>query len=103
MKQWQNMFPDITYEQFNLIEGVFWVLLGIIVFTVYFFCSREYRVLVIAASVVFITFGISDFFEVAYGSFFQPEMKWLIFWKIIDVIGLLSVIVWYLVLRTRAK
>jgi O-antigen/teichoic acid export membrane protein len=91
----------LTSEQFNFIEACFWIFLGLITLCFYFKVDKKFKYLSLFASLVLITFGLSDLAEVYFGSFLVPGMAWLYFWKIIDVIGLIVVLVWYLLLRSR--
>ena len=93
------MFENLTSETFNLIEGSFWIGLGIICLAAYLKIKGPYKPLSLFATFILITFGISDFIQVALGSFLQPGMSWLFVWKILDVIGLILVIIWYVCLR----
>jgi len=96
------MFESISSESFNLIEGFFWIFLGIACLIVsYFKVYRLYKNILLFSVFILITFGISDFFQVVYGSFLVPGMEWLFIWKIINVIGLCIIFVWYLILRNR--
>ena len=94
---------NISSEQFNLIEGCFWVALGALILFSYFRLAQSYRRLALFASFVLITFGVSDFMQVLYGSFFQAGMEWLLLWKVLDVAGLVVVFVWYIRLRLKSQ
>lgn len=93
---------NLSSEYFNLIEGGFWVILGFVCLAIYFKIKSSYKTLVLFSSFVLVTFGISDFFQVAYGSFLVSGMEWLFVWKIVDVIGLCIICLWYLILRIRS-
>lgn len=95
------MFENISTEYFNLIEGCFWVILGFACFIIYFKAKTKYKKLALFSAFVLITFGISDFFQVVYGSFLLPNMEWLFVWKIVDVIGLCAMFLFYLIIRIR--
>jgi hypothetical protein len=97
------MFPVISSEYFNWIEGSFWIVLSIVCFLFYFKVSRPYQSLTIFSLVILFTFGLSDYFEAVYGSFLVPGMKWLFIWKTIDVFGLCIIALWYLKLRFDGK
>lgn len=88
-------------DYFNLVEGAFWILLGIVSTVVYFKVCEEYKRIAIFAAFILLTFGVSDLFQVAYGSFFLPGMEWLLIWKVVDVVGLCVVPFWYFVLRLK--
>lgn len=91
----------MTTEYFNLIEGVFWLCLGIVSLFMYFKVEKKYQSLALFSVLIFCTFGVSDFFQAVYGSFLIQGMEWLFIWKIIDVIGLCAIPLWYLILRIR--
>lgn len=95
------MLENLSSEQFNFLEGCFWIILGLLPLFVSFVVNRSYKKLALFSSLILITFGISDFMQVHFGSFFQPGMEWLYFWKIIDVVGLVAAIIWYLFIRLR--
>jgi hypothetical protein len=93
------LLENLTSAQFNFLEGCFWVLLGLVSSWVCGRVSNEYKKLGYFSAFVLITFGISDFVQVLYGSFLQPHLWWLFAWKVISVIGLVAIVVWYLILR----
>ncbi len=97
------MLSVTSLENFNWIEGSFWFLLSLICIALFLKVNRSYRSLAMFAFVVLFTFGLSDFLEAVYGSFLVAGMEWLYIWKIIDVIGLCVVVVWYLKLRLEGK
>jgi Ca2+/Na+ antiporter len=95
------MFNSLSSEHFNLAEGTFWIILGAMCLVAYFKVNSKYKKIALFSTFVLVTFGISDYAQVAFGSFFQPGMEWLYLWKIIDVVGLFVIVTWYLILRTR--
>lgn len=95
------MFANFSPELFNLIEGSFWVTLGLICVVVYFKTIKPYKTLALFSVLILIPFGASDFFEAYYGSFLVSGMEWLFIWKIADVFGLCVIFIWYLFLRIR--
>ena len=95
------MFDNLSSEYFNFFEGVFWFLLGLVCITLFFKTSKPYKSLALFSALVLITFGISDFFQVIYGSFLVLGMEWLFVWKIVDVLGLVLIFLWYLKLRLK--
>ncbi len=97
------MFANLSSEYFNLIEGGFWIVLGFVCLIIYFKNKSIYKNISLFSSFILITFGISDFFQVAYGSFLVPGMEWLFIWKIIDVIGLFAILIWYIILKIRIQ
>lgn len=97
------MLALISADPFNSIEGCFWILLGVIPLLLYKRIPLQYKTFSISSSIVLITFGLSDFAQVIYGSFFQPGLEWLYFWKIVNVIGLIVLVIWYLYVRIAKK
>jgi len=87
---------------FNLLEGIWWVSLGLMVLTLRFFASPRYRPLTLVTTCLLVLFGISDFLQVAYGSFLVPGMEWLWYFKISNAVGLCVMIGWYLWLRAKS-
>jgi hypothetical protein len=92
----------MSYEVFNILEGLWWIACG-------FVCvllaqqSPLYNKCALSAGVLFILFGVSDFGEVLWGSFFEPGMEWLLVWKMVNVIGLLGVFGWYIAVRLSKR
>lgn len=87
-----------VHRVFNLVEGVLWVGIGIVLL----WRSRSpqgVRFPIIVAGVTFILFGISDFIEIRTGSWFEPP--WLLLWKVGCVVSLVSCLIWYLVDRRK--
>ncbi len=97
------MLLDISPEYFNWIEGSFWLFLSIICFLFCLKVSKPYRQLGIFSGLILFTFGISDYLEVAYGSFLVTGMEWLFIWKLLNVIGIFIIVCWYLKLRFVGK
>ncbi|MFM2339432.1 MAG: hypothetical protein RLZZ360_68 [Candidatus Parcubacteria bacterium] len=95
------MITTLSAAQFNFIEGWFWLLLGAVCLVLYRLIPTPYRTLTLYAAFILVTFGVSDFVEAYYGSFLVPGMEWLFIWKALDVIGLISIVLWYGVLRIR--
>lgn len=95
------MFDNLTSEQFNFIEGIFWIVLGFVCLIIYLRFKNLNKSFVLFSVFVLTTFGISDFLQVVYGSFLVPGMEWLFVWKIVDVIGLFGILFWYINLRIK--
>ncbi len=91
----------LSYVAFNQIEGVLWIFLGLVALVLYRVIPREYKKLSIFSAGVLIMFGLSDFAEVRFGSFFEPGMWWLFVWKILGVVGLATTAIWYLALGVK--
>ena len=85
----------ISYA-FNLCEGLLWILIG--VGFVVLLRKREHADLRLAASVLFVTFGVSDFVEMWSGGWYRPW--WLLAWKAADICGLVLL---YALFRKRRK
>ena len=93
------MLGLLSSFEFNLIEGVFWLVCGVMVFCYRWWLPLEYnRWGLFSAGNIFL-FGLSDFVQALYGGFLLPGMEWLLVWKILHVIGLVLSVVWYLKLR----
>lgn len=90
-----------SYAKFNLSEGLFWIVLGIFSIALFSFIPKKYHKLCLSAGIILITFGISDFVEIGAGGFLSGQW-WLLLWKIIDIVGLILVICWYLRLRLKS-
>lgn len=92
----------MNYATFNLVEGIFWIVLGLAILLVMRKFPIEFRRLSIFSIAVLILFGISDFVESQLGSFFEPGLLWLFAWKALCAIGLIVSVSWYLRIRLRA-
>ena len=91
---------DETHKFFNLVEGLIWVGVGIVLL----WNSRSFervRSPTVLAGVAFILFGVSDFIEIRTGSWFEPV--WLLIWNGACVVSLVSCLVWYLALRRKQE
>ena len=84
---------------FNLLEGIWWVSLGIVVLTLRFFVTSRYQTLALVTTCLLVLFGLSDFLQVVYESFLVPGMEWLWYLKLSNVISLCGMIGRYLWLR----
>ncbi|MFT7507501.1 MAG: hypothetical protein ACI92I_000656 [Acidimicrobiales bacterium] len=93
---------NVSFEQFNTIEGLFWILLSFIVFVGIRFVPAAYRLLAVTTGGVFFMFGMSDFVEIYTGGFIGVA-PWLLVWKIVCVTGLLFSLAWYIKLRLTRK
>ena len=87
-----------NFVQFNLIEGIFWIVLGLFLFVSYKFIPKVYIKLSLVAGVLLMIFGISDFVEIYMGGFLSGQWCLLI-WKILNIAGLIAVAVWYFKLK----
>lgn len=87
----------ISFELFNLFEGLYWISLGIISFILSYFAPRKYKKLSLFALLILTLFGISDFIEIKTGAFWTPW--WLLLINLVSVLGLIVIPVWYLKLR----
>lgn len=90
---------DDSYAAFNLIEGLFWIILGLVAFGVSSRIPHELRRFAHVQAANLGVFGVSDIVEALAGSFFEPGMEWLFAWKAINVILLVAAIPWYLWIR----
>lgn len=90
---------ELTYFWFNLIEGVFWIVLGLV--SAYMgrkYGTRALQRLSICTCVTLLLFGISDFVEI-YTDGFIGHDTWLFVWKGICVAMLIMEVLWYVRLR----
>ena len=63
----------------NYIEGVFWIVVGIVVLIAGYRANPAYRRISFLARVTFMIFGVSDFVEAQTGAWWRP--LWLLVWK----------------------
>jgi hypothetical protein len=82
----------------NLIEGIFWLLLGGLCVAM-FVAGKWPSRWVIPLAVLLILFGVSDLIERHTGAWWRPW--WLLLWKAVCVIGLLACAL--MLYRGRAK
>lgn len=95
---------DFSFTDFNLLEGMFWVICAIVSFlTRHRIGSLPYAFWHIL-SLDFFLFGISDFVEAYYPlSFLEHGGEWLFIWKLLCIIGFIGCFIWYLIIRIREK
>lgn len=91
----------MEFTTFNILEGLFWIMLGFISIAAYFRIDAEYQKLALAAAAVLIMFGISDFVEIFIEKSFLDSLLWLFIWKIAGVIGIIAIIIGYIKLRIK--
>lgn len=90
------------FTRFNLWEGTFWILLGLISYAVKMKAPKKYQALALFSTLVFTLFGISDYVEIRMGGFLYPLVWWLLAWKAVCVVGMLVIVIWYMRLRLRS-
>lgn len=95
------MLENVSLDYFNLTESGFWMVLSFVCLVIYYKATGIYKSLALFSSFVLLTFGVSDFLEATYGSFLVPDMEWSFIWKIVDVIGLCGIFLWYVILRIK--
>jgi hypothetical protein len=89
------------YTLFNLYEAIFWIILGAFCYVIGKYLSPKYKSISIFSSFIFILFGISDFIEIKTQGFLYPIIWWLLVWKVVGVIAIVFLIIWYLRLRLK--
>ena len=94
-----GFIQKILADQFNSLEGLFWLTLGILTAVASAYVPLRYKALALFSTVTLVAFGMSDFLQVLYGSFFEPGLEWLLVWKISNAMGLMVIFVWYIILR----
>jgi len=87
------------FTRFNLYEGSFWILLGIVSYILHKILPEKYKKTTIVAGTIFILFGISDNMEIKTSGFLYPIIWWLLAWKVACVVGIIFIVVWYFKLR----
>ena len=96
--------PKLTldnFAQFNLLEGIFWLVLSVTSFVLYRFLPDKFQKLSLTAGVILFLFGLSDLVEISTGGFL-PGPWWLLIWKMASAIGIIGIILWYLKLRIKS-
>ena len=87
------------FTKFNLLEGSFWVGLGVVTFVLLWVFKKRYRAIALTGGAALLLFGISDFIEIKKGSFLEPQLWWLRVWKVINIAVFIFVFTWYFKLR----
>lgn len=75
----------------NQVEGVFWLIVSA-VFLVSL-ARPPMRPAKAIAAAAFAAFGVSDFVEIRFGSWWQPG--WLLAWKVACVAVMVALLLWY--------
>lgn len=88
-----------AYTKFNLLEGLFWIIVGCVFFAASYRASPRFKSFLVFTAGALLLFGVSDFLEIQFGSFLEESMWWLLAWKIACVVGLIAALVWYIRLR----
>ena len=87
------------YTRFNLYESIFWIISGITCYLAGKYLPVKYRKISVIALYIFVLFGISDLVEIKTQGFLYPLVLWLLIWKVLGVISMLTIIIWYFRLR----
>ena len=85
---------------FNFYEALFWIVLGLLLLVHVCRVHRRYQTLCLYSAINILLFGVTDVIELYTGGFLHTA-PWLLYWKILHVIGLVVSMVWYLYIRTR--
>ncbi len=92
---------ELSFETFNILEGVFWIACAAVALLV---AGRVPRFLSLAraAAVLLVAFGISDFVEISLStSFLDDGNEWLLVVKVGCIVGLVLCFFRYVMLRIR--
>lgn len=93
---------ELSFIEFNLVEGIFWVSCAIVtrfVLRRFHFMSHRLRYFL---SADFVLFGMSDIVEAYYpSSFLDKGGEWLFVWKALCIAGFVVSCVWYAVERSK--
>ena len=92
-----DAFVENVFYVFNLCEGLLWIGMAI-GFLVVLARKRQNVDLMLATSLLFLVFGISDFVEIETGGWYKPW--WLLLWKASCLVGFASV---YTLFRKRRR
>jgi hypothetical protein len=88
-------FAQHAFFVFNLCEGLLWLAIAL-GFAFVYRKRRQNADLMVAAGLLFMTFGLSDFVEIQTGGWYKPW--WLLAWKASNLVGFVMV---YLLHRRR--
>jgi hypothetical protein len=72
----------------NVIEGIFWIVLAVIVAARTRSLPRPHRRIGLGATVALVVFGVSDFVEVSTGAWYRPI--WLLVLKCVCLVVLVG-------------
>ncbi|MHC4758076.1 MAG: hypothetical protein ACYTE8_05425 [Planctomycetota bacterium] len=89
------------HSQFNLIEGIFWITVGVLIFVYSFKAKVLVHNIYYIGSILLIGFGLSDFVEIQSGAWWQPW--WLLVWKGGCLAGFAVLGTWYYILIKRNR
>ncbi len=78
----------------NIIEGIFWLFVGLLFLAPACRAGEMHRRFCLFGALVFIIFGLSDFYEAQTGAWWEPW--WLILWNAVCNIGIAVIIIWYI-------
>jgi hypothetical protein len=87
------------HSSFNLVEGIFWIILSLVVLVWSFKVDPVFKKIYIAASILLLAFGCSDFVEIRTGAWWRPW--WLLVWKGGCLTGFAFLSAWYYLLKKR--
>ncbi len=80
-------------QTFNIIEGVFWIVVALFFLVPTLRSGEKHRWFCLFGALVFIAFGLSDFYEVHTGAWWKPWQ--LLLWKAACIVGIVVTVVWY--------
>ena len=89
----------MDYYLFNTVEALLWFSIASFLAFVAIRRRPESAHLFYSGSVAFFGFGFSDILELFVGSFFEPQNLWLFIWKILNILLIVIVLVWYVIIR----
>src|SRR5688572_4307251 len=93
------MDVDISYNLFNKLEALFWMVLGIILFVRLLYVPKAFKENTVYAGIVFCIFGVSDILEILIGGIFEPDQYWLLAIKAVCLIALVGLFINYFIIR----
>jgi len=88
-----------THSSFNLVEGLFWIILAFFVWGRSFKVKYIFQKLYLTCGILLIAFGCSDFVEMKTEAWWRPW--WLLVWKGGCLAGFVILGVWYYVIKKR--
>jgi hypothetical protein len=85
----------------NYIEAAVWGAMAVVLAAYAVAVAGPVRWRCIAAAVLLALFGASDVIEVQTGAWWRPW--WLLIWKAVCVVGLLTLLMWHVLQRRRGQ
>ncbi len=88
--------------EFNTYEALFWFLLGVAAYSYVRHSHLMSRAWLLFSVGNILLFGVTDVVELYTGGFLHVA-SWLLYWKLVHVLGLVVSVIWYMCVRWYAR